>query len=437
MSDKQSENRIICPICGASLKNQATFSSHLSRKKDNEHIQFRASLKARKELQKQKDKEVLAALKDAAERKATRKFQKGLNNLSSATYSSQYSSLQEIKCKDCSICCYDCHKTWTEYFDACDKQEKHLFEQTADSLSVQFKVAEEDKLSVHANEAEEPKYLYIEEKIKKHKKVSARDIIAWYYNKFNVETYHINWPVEIHRINNLLNRKDNPVPAELLCNALQLYFERGGRSLIRFRNSIVDDTHELLQYRDEINKKGSIPRLINFYCKKLNLPLKNINLLSYVRKIKQVQFDQNLSYEDIKTIIKYMVDNDETNIFFIGNIAPKALQFKPMQEEIQEIDYYKNGLDSLKNANITVKEFLQLYVDEKHTKEQAKKDIISILKERTFSSKLEPLVWCWKVKFPFGKRTFLEAKNNSHNIDLKDEQLYFEKWLNKWNEKFS
>ena len=101
------------------------------------------------------------------------------------------------------------------------------------------------------------------------------------------------------------------------------------------------------------------------------------------------------------------------------------------------MDYYQNGLISLKKANITVKEFFQLYIDENHTKEQAKKDIISILREHTFSSEFEPLVWCWKVKFPFGKRTFMEAKNASHDIDLKDEQAYFEKWLNKWNDKFS
>ena len=395
-------------------------------------------MKAQKEIQKQKDKEALAALQSAAERKVARKFQKGLNELSSATYSSQYSSLQEIKCKDCSICCYDCHKTWIEYFDACNKPEKKQFELTADSLNVQFQIAEEDKLSVHANEAvEKPKYLFIENKIKEHKKVSARDIISWYYNKFNVETYYINWPVEIRRINGLLNRKENPVPAELLCDALQLYFERGGRSLVKFRNTIVDDVYELLQYKDEISKKGSIPRLIQFYCKKMNLPMKNINLLSYVRKIKQVQFDQSLSYEDIKTTIKYMVEHDETNIYFIGNIAPKALKEQTEKlKETLEVDYYQNGLISLKNANITVKEFLQLYIDENHTKEQAKKDIISILRERTFSSEFEPLVWCWKVKFPFGKRTFLEAKNNSNNIDLKDEQTYFENWLNKWNNKF-
>lgn len=76
MSDKQSENRIVCPICGASLKNQATFSSHLSRKKDNEHIQFRASLKAQKELQKQKDKEVLTALKMQQNEKQRENFKK-------------------------------------------------------------------------------------------------------------------------------------------------------------------------------------------------------------------------------------------------------------------------------------------------------------------------------------------------------------------------
>lgn len=242
----------------------------------------------------------------------------------------------------------------------------------------------------------------------------AMDLVKYYYSL--TETRCPNWPKEIGIIKSQLV---HGMPAEDIREVMRFMSRRAYQDLRFFSNSI-NDAFIIKQCRLDVKTKGTDAYLVKMYFSKMGQSLNDRLMLQAINKIKELKTN-GYTYDQITTIVEYMIDKRCPSFNFIVNMANEALKNAKNKNEMAKA----YTTDELVNAALEGDLEYGIIMMKDRNYDMAKKEIILRLKEDLCAGKVD----LTRVNATYNKFAVALAneifKRNLYDINLTPQQ-----WIN-------
>lgn len=250
----------------------------------------------------------------------------------------------------------------------------------------------------------------------------AMDLVKYYYSL--TETRCPNWPKEISIIKSQLV---HGMPAEDIKEVMRFMSRRAYQDLRFFSNSI-NDAFIIKQCRLDVKTKGTDAYLVKMYFSKMGQSLNDRLMLQAISKIKELKTN-GYTYDQITTIVEYMIDKRCPSFNFIVNMANEALKNAKNKNEMAKA----YTTDELVNAALEGELEYGIIMMKDRNYDMAKKEIILRLKEDLCAGKVD----LTRVNATYNKFAVALAneifKRNLYDINLTPQQWISQTQLHEVN----
>lgn len=293
-----------------------------------------------------------------------------------------------------------------------------------DELHVLFRqIQEEDNAFTineinHVYEQNKDKFTSIIEKKNKDKKQlnsTAIQLLKYYYSLTN--TRCPSWPKETNLIKSQLMH--GMKPDEIM--EVMRYMARKSYQDLRFFNNSINDAFTIRQCKIDVKIEGTDAYLVKMYFSKMGQSLNDRLMLQAIKKINELKIN-GYTYDQIKTIVEYMIEKKCPSFNFIVNMANEAMKNSKNKNEMAKA-YTTDEL-----VNVTLDGILEygIIMMKDCDYDMAKKDIILRLKDDLCAGKVD----LTKVNKTYNKFAVALAKE-IFKRSLYDINLTPQQWINK------
>ena len=242
----------------------------------------------------------------------------------------------------------------------------------------------------------------------------AVDLVKYYYSLTN--TRCPSWPKETNLIKSQLT---HGMSVEDIKEVMRFMSRRAYQDL-RFFNNSINDAFIIKQCKLDVKTKGTDAYLVKMYFSQMGQSLNDRLMLQAINKITELKTN-GYTYDQITTIVEYMIDKKCPNFNFIVNTANEALKNAKNKNEMAKA-YTTDEL-----VNVTLDGMLEygIIMMKDCDYDMAKKEIILRLKEDLCAGKVD----LTKVNNTYNKFAVALAneifKRNLYDINLTPQQ-----WIN-------
>lgn len=250
---------------------------------------------------------------------------------------------------------------------------------------------------------------------KKQLNANAVQLLKYYYSLTN--TMCPSWPKETNLIKSQLMHGMEP---DVIMEVMR-YMARRAYQDLRFFNNSINDALTIKQCKIDVKVEGTDAYLVKLYFSKMGQTINDRLMLQAIKKINELK-SNNYTYDQIKTIIEYMVEKRCPSFNFIVNMANEALKNAKDRNEMAKA-YTTEEL-----VNVTLDGILEygIIMMKDCDYDMAQKEIILRLKEDLCAGKVD----LTKVNKTYNKFAVALAKE-IYKRSLYDINLTPQQWINK------
>lgn len=287
---------------------------------------------------------------------------------------------------------------------------KQREEKQKEAKQRQITARDEERLQKHLEELKRIKELEELRRLKENeanyklsqldKKDSPKALLQEFYNMINGKAY--SYAVETKMIKNLITKY------ELTPDQIRLIFKYmvfTGKTRIMNINYYIQDGLRYCEEAKKCKEEGTVPHLIRYYYRTSGKTFNKAVFLKEVDTINGTKYANDLTYEQCKNIVDYMIaTNAKSLLFFPYNVQyADTVLTKDVSREEKEIN---DIVDEVMKGNLKVTQIRQ----------QIQKQCLVLTRKKYFnkeiSDKYNFFEWAYKVDLNLDREMYNFAKDN-------------------------
>lgn len=243
------------------------------------------------------------------------------------------------------------------------------------------------------------------EQIQQQKSVNPKELMTYFYTSIGGKCTNAG------REAKLIKDLSQSFSASELLTGIKYIINLRHTNLLRL-SYYMNDAIKLDKVKQEFDKEGTAAYLLKKHHNALKIKPNTSTIVNYTSKI-QVVIDE-YSYDEADKTIQHMINNNITNLNFIGSEVVNALantksnKFYDNPCMFDRDELYNARLD-LVEASRTLSDIQEDYVD---YGDAVTNMAIKIFKEGSFNSKYSHFGWAYKIQLPWTKELFMIAEES-------------------------